>query len=177
MIHGFFCTSSVLRFDVFFFFFPPRHSIEEVDYFCKLYKCIVRCVGMNLYASEGTDRCRRSWWLILPCSHFTCVHLFRHKQTNIIILFAILLMAIKFAMILKMYSKYPKSWNSPQLVPGINDWDIQMRSQHPCGNSEGNPQGEVGLWLWPKSSQFSDILTYPVLMSFDKCPFWGQSRQ
>ena len=51
--------------------------------------------------------------LILTSSHFTHVHLFRHKQTNIIILFAILLMAIKFAMILKMYSKPPKGWNSP----------------------------------------------------------------
>lgn len=50
---------------------------------------------------------------ILAYSHFTCVHLFRHKQTNIIILFAILLMAIKFAMILKMYSKHPKGYNSP----------------------------------------------------------------
>lgn len=77
------------------------------------------CVGVNLYVSEGTDRRRRSWWLIVACSHCTCVHLFRHKQTNIIILFAILLMAIKFAMILKMYSKYPKSLSSP----AARGWD------------------------------------------------------
>lgn len=62
---------------------------------------------------QSTNMYMRACFPILAYSHVTCVHLFRHKQTDIIILFAILLMAIKFAMILKMYSKHPKGWNSP----------------------------------------------------------------
>lgn len=61
---------------------------------------------------------------ILAYSHFTCVHLFRHKQTNIIILFAILLMAIKFAMILKMYQNTQRATTALQRVPRINGWNI-----------------------------------------------------
>lgn len=105
-----FFSSSVLRFDFFFF----RYSIEEeVDYFASYISALVCCVGRNLYTPQSTNMYIHVCLLILISSHFTCGHLFRQKQTNIIILFAILLMAIKFAMILKMYSKHPKGWNSP----------------------------------------------------------------